>query len=178
MKSSVAVSIVVFAILGTHAGWAGDNVWTSLGPDGGSISALVIDPQNTRTVYAATGSGVFKTTDGGASWSQASAGLPGPFVVTLVIDPQNTSTLYAWGSLDGVSVYKSTDGGTSWIPAGSGLPGYGVDLLELPGLVIDPQDSQTLYATAGKVYKTTDGGESWTQANSGLPSYSSTISLA
>jgi photosystem II stability/assembly factor-like uncharacterized protein len=101
---------------------------------------------------------VFKTTDGGTSWKQASAGLPGPFVVTLVIDPQNTSTLYAWIAFYGVSVFKSTDGGTSWSPAGSGLPPFGVDLLEAPGLVIDPQHSETLYATAGKVYKTTDGG--------------------
>ena len=113
-----AVWIAMLAILGARTAWAGDNVWTSLGPDGGSISALVIDPQNTGTVYAATGNGVFKTTDGGTSWSQASAGLPGPFVVTLVIDPQNTSTLYAWTN----SVFKSTDGGTSWNPARSGLP--------------------------------------------------------
>ena len=61
------------------------------------------------------GNGVFKTTDGGASWSQASAGLPGPFVVTLVMDPQNTSTLYALINFYGV--FKTTDGGTSWIPA-------------------------------------------------------------
>src|SRR5437588_6129500 len=84
-----AVCIAMLAGLGPRPVWAGENVWTSLGPDGGSISALVIDPQNTRTVYAATGNGVFKTTDGGASWKQADAGLHGPFVVTLVIDPQN-----------------------------------------------------------------------------------------
>jgi hypothetical protein len=153
-KSKVAVWIWLLAIFGAHMVWAGENVWTSLGPDGGAVSALVIDPQNTSTVYAGTGNGVFKSTDGGASWRAVSAGLPGPFVASLVIDPQNTTTLYAWINYYGV--FKTTNGGTSWIPAGSGLPAYYVDLLELPGLVIDPQDSETLYAAAGAVYKTID----------------------
>jgi hypothetical protein len=49
--SRAAVWITMLAMFGTRTVWAGDHVWTSLGPDGGSISALVIDPQNTRTVY-------------------------------------------------------------------------------------------------------------------------------
>src|SRR5437764_134751 len=141
MKSSVAVSIVVFAILGTHAGWAGDNVWTSLGPDGGSISALVIDPQNTRTVYAATGSGVFKTTDGGASWSQASA-LNERIVQTLLIDPQNSRTLYA--GTRNYGVLKSTDAGASWVNSGLGFP-------RILGLALDPQSPSTMYAVLSSV---------------------------
>ena len=117
----------------------------------------MIDPQNKGTLYAATqGNGVFKTTNGGANWSQASADLPGPFVVTLVMNPQNTSTLYALMNYYGV--YKSTDGGTSWYPVSSGLPGsFGVDLLELPTLVIDPQHPDTLY-TAPSYSDTEDDG--------------------
>jgi hypothetical protein len=122
MNSRVAVWIVIFAMLGTHTVWADHNVWTGRGPDGGEVSALVIDPQNTSTVYAATGNGVFKTTDGGASWRAASAGLPGPLVMNLVMDPQNTTTLYAL--INHYGVFKTTNGGTSWIPAGSGLPAY------------------------------------------------------
>src|SRR5947199_10587995 len=99
----VAVCIAMLAGLGTRPVWAGDNVWTSLGPDGGSISALVIDPQNTRTVYAATGSGVFKTTDGGASWSQASARQAGPVVATVVLAPYTTTIFSARRTFDGVS---------------------------------------------------------------------------
>jgi photosystem II stability/assembly factor-like uncharacterized protein len=159
------------AVPASGAAFARSQQWTSLGPDGGSISAIVIDPQNPPTVYAATqGNGVFKSADGGASWSSASDGLPGPFVITLVMNPQNTDTLYAL--MNGFGVYKTTDGGTNWNPARSGLPCcFGVDLLELPTLVIDPQHPDTLYTAPSYsgVYKTTDGGASWAAVNSGLP---------
>jgi len=45
------------------------NQWTSLGPEGGDVSVLVIDPVNTDTLYAGTGGGVFKSTDGGTKLS-------------------------------------------------------------------------------------------------------------
>ena len=45
---------------------AGTNVWTSIGPDGGRIQAIAVDPQNPDTVYAVAGGAVFKTTDGAA----------------------------------------------------------------------------------------------------------------
>src|SRR5437763_3475610 len=163
MNSRVAVWIVVFAIFATGSVWAGDNVWTSLGPDGGSISSLVIDPQNTSTVYAGTqGNGVLKSLDGGTSWNQASMGFPGTWVMALAIDPQNSRTLYA--SVFGHGVFKSTDGGASWNAARAGLPTY--DAIDgygfVPILVIDPQHPDTVYAaigddaSTGGVYKTTD----------------------
>jgi photosystem II stability/assembly factor-like uncharacterized protein len=171
-------SAPIAAVPTSGAALARSHQWTSLGPDGGSISAVVIDPQNPRTVYAATqGNGVFKSADGGASWSSASDGLPGPFVITLVMNPQNTNTLYAL--MNGYGVYKTTDGGTNWNPAGSGLPPccFGVDLLELPTLVIDPQHPDTLYTAPSYsgVYKTTDGGANWVAVNSGLPGNSGNI---
>ena len=46
------------------------NVWTSLGPEGGNIIALAIDPATPTTLYAGTGAGgVFKSTTGGSSWT-------------------------------------------------------------------------------------------------------------
>src|SRR5262245_58144615 len=49
---------------------AGDNVWTSSGPEGRSVLALALAPTTPTTVYAGTAdSGVFKSTDGGRSWS-------------------------------------------------------------------------------------------------------------
>ncbi|WP_347244981.1 hypothetical protein, partial [Thermogutta sp.] len=49
---------------------AGSLVWRSIGPEGGSIYALAIDPATPGTLYAGTyGGGVFKSTNGGASWS-------------------------------------------------------------------------------------------------------------
>lgn len=178
----IPVALLAWAISVNAAESARSHQWTSLGPAGGSISAVVIDPQNPRIVYAATqGNGVFKSADAGASWSSASDGLPGPFVITLVTNPQNTNTLYAL--MNGYGVYKTTDGGTNWNPAHSGLPTccFAVDLLELPTLVIDPQHPDTLYTAPSYsgVYKTTDGGASWVAVNSGLPGNSdNTTSLA
>ena len=58
---------------------AGDNAWTRIGPEGGAIGALAVDPQNLNTIYAApmTGStgAVFKSTDGGSTW-MSTAPLP------------------------------------------------------------------------------------------------------
>jgi hypothetical protein len=74
---------------------AGISQWTNIGPDGGSVYALAIDPQNALTVYASTGRGLFKSTDGGDSWRATTPGMPNDSALTLAIDPQNPSTLYA-----------------------------------------------------------------------------------
>jgi photosystem II stability/assembly factor-like uncharacterized protein len=61
-----------------------------------TVSTLAVDPQNPRTVYAGTyGRGVFKTTDGGTSWSAVNSGLTTLSVNSLAIDPQNPNTIYA-----------------------------------------------------------------------------------
>jgi photosystem II stability/assembly factor-like uncharacterized protein len=71
-------------------------------PDGAYISQLLIDPDDTNTVYSA-GRGVFKTTDGGASWNRIGSGLPESSVVTgLAIREEGTKTLYAGLSSSGV----------------------------------------------------------------------------
>jgi photosystem II stability/assembly factor-like uncharacterized protein len=132
------------------------------------VTALVIDPRNTSTVFAwVGGNGVFKSTDGGASWSAASSGLPAqPFGLSfLAIDPQAPSTLYAGKS--GIGVFKSTDGGATWNSVNSGLPN---NFNGASFLAIDPETPGTVYAaTGGGVFKTADGGASWSAASSGLP---------
>src|SRR5262249_46741982 len=49
---------------------AGAGEWAPIGPDGGNIDALAVDPQDSNTVYASAASGVFKSTDGGMSWAR------------------------------------------------------------------------------------------------------------
>ncbi len=118
-----------------------------------SIQALAIDPHNPTTLYAGTyGSGVFKSTDGGASWG--TTGLTNAYISALAIDPVTPTTLYAGMYAGGV--FKSTDGGASW--NASGLTGSGV-----LSLAIDPLTPATLYAGdwGSFVYKSTDGGVSW-----------------
>ena len=72
--------------------------------------AIAIDPITPTTLYAGTGAGVFKSTNGGETWSLTDAGPPN--VLALAIDPITPSTLYAGTSRAGV--FKSTDAGATW----------------------------------------------------------------
>jgi len=124
---------------------AGTNVWTSNGPEGGTIHALAIDPVTPATLYAGTsGGGVFKSTNGGGNWSAANTGLTNTDVLALAIDPATPATLYA-GILGG-GVFKSTNGGGNWSAVNTGLTNAFVR-----ALAIDPATPATLYAG-------TDGG--------------------
>jgi photosystem II stability/assembly factor-like uncharacterized protein len=121
----------------------------------GYVYALAVDRRDRDIVYAGTWEkGVFKTTDGGASWR--SIGLEA--VSPLALDPRDPETIYAGavGGLGPTGVFKSSDGGASWHLVG--LQGTTVGALAL-----DPQHPETIYAgTDGKgVFKTTDGGASW-----------------
>src|SRR5688572_29335982 len=97
---------------------AQDDIWTSGGPYGGAITALVSDSESPGTLYAAAachgifaGNGVYKTIDGGDTWHAVSKGLTDTCVSALAIDSQTPTTLYA-GTRGGV--FKSVDGGTTW----------------------------------------------------------------
>ncbi len=144
--------------------------WSPLGPDGGTVTALAVDPVDSRIVYAATqkGEGVFKSRDGGETWSPSGAGLPkipGNSVFCLAIDPRRPRILYA-GTLN-FGIYKSTDGGASWSPSQRGL---NANLLGVSALAIDPRAPDTVFAGTGVgVFKTTDGGANWKLRNGGLP---------
>jgi ligand-binding sensor domain-containing protein len=146
---------------------AGANEWTGIGPDGGSISALVTDPQTHSTLYAITPAGsLFKSINSGSGWSPINNGLTNAGVLTtvktLAIDPSNPSTLYAGTYLNGV--FKSSNGGGTWSQANTGLATTLVN-----ALTIDPTNPSILYAgTQTGVYKSTDGGGNWSLASTGL----------
>jgi CSLREA domain-containing protein len=157
---------------------AGINVWTGNGPTGGVVHFLTIDPLTPTTLYAGVGTfaepyiaAVFKSTDGGITWVSRNAGLPATAagVTVLAIDPVTATTLYA-GAYGGV--FKSTDAGASWGASSAGLPPFA----QVPALVIDPLNPNTLYASAGAVFKSTDAGLSWKASNSGLAD--SSVALA
>src|SRR5262249_20651186 len=86
-------------------------------------------PPHSRGVYAGlvmrcagpvpcVSGGVFKTTDGGASWSGANSGLPGYGVTAIVIDPQNAGTIYA-GTIAATPTGPFTSDGGKGIPVSS-----------------------------------------------------------
>lgn len=140
----------------------------SLGPDGGHVSRLVYDPVNPNIVYAGTwGSGMYRSSDGGATWRVINNGLDNLYINSLAIDPVQPQTIYAGTFHSGV--YKSTNGGERWQPTGPGLNAEAV----VYTLVIDPLHPNILYAGTrgntdappwgGGVFKSVDGGASWQQ---------------
>lgn len=132
--------------------------------------ALSIDPTTPTTLYASMNTGVFKSTDGGATWTASSQGLGEASVLKLVIDPTTSTTLYAVAGSSGL--FKSTDGGAHWaivLPGSSNVP--------LLSLAIDPQTTTTLYVgTNGNgILKSTDGGMTWTALTSSFPTSESRV---
>jgi len=172
--------LVLFSISQAGTVSAGINVWTSNGPEGGSIRALAIDPATPSTLYAGTDNyvigshGVFKSTNGGGNWTPVNTGLTNAHVSALAIDPATPSTLYAGTHGDGV--FKSTNGGGNWTPVNAGLTNPYVS-----ALAIDPATPDTLYAgtvyPGGGVFKSTNGGGNWTPVNTGLTNPSETASV-
>jgi len=140
----------------------GGGSWSSLGLISAGIVALAIDPINTATIYVGA-VGVFKSTDGGATWNPSSVGLPTSVAAnSLAIDPLNPSIIYAGLSFPGI--FKSIDGGATWTSASVGLTSSGIF-----ALAIDPIDPMTLYmANNDGVFKTTNGGSSWVPLSTSL----------
>ncbi len=81
-------------------------------PTSTSARAIVIDPQQPKRVYAASQSGMFRSDDGGATWSTASQGLGETGLVSLAIDPWQPSRLFSLARSG--AVYLSEDGADSW----------------------------------------------------------------
>jgi photosystem II stability/assembly factor-like uncharacterized protein len=144
---------------------AQSNQWTNLGPEGGSVLSIVVDPQDSSIVYAATRVGLFKSHNHGANW--AISGLIGYVVDRLAVDPHDSNTIYA--STNGhtdqdtspSNLFKSSDGGRTWSQ---------LDLGGFEEMAFDPFKLETVYAAYlgwGGVLKSTDGGHSWSET--GLP---------
>jgi len=103
----------------------GSATWNNAGLTNTAVTVLVIDPFDPNTLYAATQGiyttprgfrGVFKSVDGGASWTPANSGLDGlaqtgVIVAAMAVDPNHRGTLYAATSGDGV--YKTADWGAT-----------------------------------------------------------------
>lgn len=157
----VTLGWIVLAFTGPAAG----ETWRGLGPEGGQVRDLAIRPGASGTIYAACQmGGVYRSTDGGASWLAANAGTTlVSEVECLALDPQDNAVLYS-GTL-GSGVRKSTDGGATWNSTGSGL----VDK-SIYALAVDPHDSRILYTGCwGGLSKSTNGGGSWASAGAALP---------
>ena len=143
--------------------------WTEFRISGGDVYTFAFHPKDSKIIWAGGSngrSGLWRTSDGGASWRQIGTGLPESNTPRkILVDPWQPDTLYM--SVVRGGGYKSTDGGQTWKPLGGGLPQD-----ELESLTMHPTSPQTLYAGSKKgLFKTTNGGESWSRMGGGLPYY-------
>ncbi len=186
----------------------GDGVYKSL--DGGQnwenvglgesehIGMIVVDPRDSNVVYVAAQGplwnsggdrGVYKTTDGGATWERVLHVSDDTGANEIHMDPRNPDVLYAssyqrrrhvYTLVNGgpeSAIYKSTDAGATWRKLTEGLPEADMGKI---GMDISPADPDVVYAVIeaqrkkGGFFRSTDRGESWSKMSdyvSGSPQY-------
>lgn len=185
-------------VSGRHVGWGsgvyksldGGKSWTNLGlADSQHISKILIDPRDSNVVFVAAEGplwapggdrGVYKSTDGGASWQAALEIDENTGVTDIEFHPTNPDVIYAaayerrrhvWGLMAGGpngGIYKSTDGGESWDRKTRGLPEGDVGKI---GLAVTAANPGLVYATIEAddknkgFYRSSDFGESWAKQN-------------
>ena len=154
---------VVWESLDAGSSWA---VLSNIS-EGGNI--LFADWCGSACIWAAVNqAGMFRSDDGGRTWTNRSAGLNTDFAFAeAAAHPSDPDTAYAAMS-DGSGVWKTINGGTAWLPINSGLPTGGGRSYEAFGLA--PSSPSTLYAgnsaDAGNAWVSVDAGNTWIQTAS------------
>lgn len=171
---------------GVYRSRDGGQSWQNMGlKESEHIGRIVVHPKDSNTVWVAAQGplwsaggdrGVFKTTDGGATWKRVLFVSHDTGANEVHLDPRDPNTLYAtayqrrrhvWTLVDGgpeSAIYKSTDGGETWRKINKGLPD--VDLGRI-GLAISPANPDIVYAIVeaaedkSGVFRSTDRGETW-----------------
>ncbi len=178
--------------IGVFKSTDGGKTWKNMGlRDTHHIGRIVIHPTDPDIAYvAALGHlwgpnkerGLFKTTDGGKTWSNTKFIDENTGFVDVAIDPENPDTLYAaayqrrrrgWGfngGGPGSGLYKTTDGGESWIRLSEGLPDGDIGRI---GLDIYRKNPNIVYALVehkrGGIFRSEDKGFSWKKMSSTNP---------
>ncbi|MGF1543495.1 MAG: glycosyl hydrolase [Parvularculaceae bacterium] len=171
---------------GVYRSRDGGASWENLGlKDSEHISKIIVHPEDPDTVFVAAQGplwskggerGLFKTTDGGATWSNVLSKGEWTGVTDLLMDPRNPDVLYAatWQRHRTVAAYMgggpesgihvSRDGGASWSELTNGLPEGNMGKI---GLAMSPQKPDVLYAASelnrlkGGVWRTSTRGANW-----------------
>jgi hypothetical protein len=162
-----------------------------------SIGCITLDPSNSHTVWVGTGEnnnqrsvaygdGVYKSTDGGSSWTNV--GLKASEHIGMIaVHPKNSNIVWVaaygplWSSGGERGIYKTTDGGTTWRRVLNVSEHTGFNEVHL-----DPRNPNVLFATAHQrrrhvhtyvsggpesgLWKSEDGGETWSEVKNGIPS--------
>lgn len=166
--------------------------WKSVGLENTRhIPRLRVHPTDHNIVYTAVmgdiykpakDRGIYKSTDGGASWKKVLFVNDQAGAVDLTFDPNNPRILYAstWrvqrtpyslsSGGDGSALWKSTDSGETWVEI-SKNEGFPKDTLGIIGVSVSPKNSDRVWAIVenkekGGLYRSDDGGKKWTLVNS------------
>ena len=175
---------------GVYKSVDGGKSWKNMGlKDSRHIGAVIVNPKNPNIVFvAALGHaygpneerGVFRSSDGGATWQKVLYKDEKTGSIDVVFDPNNPNTLFAamwqvvrtpWslnsGGGGGSGLYRSTDGGSTW----NHLEGHGLPsgLMGRIGVTVSAADSNRVYAMVeskeGGLYRSDDGGDNWIRIN-------------
>ncbi|MFO0850133.1 MAG: FlgD immunoglobulin-like domain containing protein [Gemmataceae bacterium] len=176
---------------GVYKSTDGGRTWTHLGLKASEhIAKIVVHPTESDTVFVASQGplwsaggdrGLYKTTDGGKTWSRILETDEHTGVTDFVIDPKNPDVIVAATHQrrrhvftiihggPGSAIHRTEDGGKTWTKITAGLP-KDVDLGRI-GLASAPSDPKTLYATVeaakgqGGIHRSTDFGKTWEKRN-------------
>ena len=145
--------------------------WTQLGniSGGADILYLTAAPSNSLVLYAATSVNLYKTVNGGISWSAITSGLPAGVAQITRMTVDNTDATNIFVTFSGYSatnkVFSSTDGGLSWVNISTGLPNLPVNCVIYAN---NSNDAIYVGTDVGVFYR--DGSmSSWTPYMTGLP---------
>ncbi|MEZ4909148.1 MAG: hypothetical protein R2771_16235 [Saprospiraceae bacterium] len=144
----------------------------------GRVNAIAFDPTNQDIFWiGAPSGGLWKTEDGGITYTSNTDQMPTLGVSSILIDPNTPNTMYI-GSGDrdasaapGLGVFKSTDGGTNWTQSNTGMGNRTVGKM-----IMNPSNSAIIIAaTSNGIYKTIDYGNNWTLKSSNNNNYKDII---
>ncbi len=180
---------------GVYRSTDGGSSWTKMGLENSEhIAKIWIDPRDSKRVLVASQGplwsdggdrGLFRSTDGGGTWTKVLGGGPATGVTDLVVDPGNPDVMYAatyqrrrhvWTLINGGpegGIHKSTDGGTTWTQLKKGLPKGDIGRI---GLALAAGKPWIVYATVEAAldgsgfYRSTDAGASWEKRSSTIAS--------
>jgi len=148
----------------------GGKDWTrhSISSLQGTVFSLVVNPAKSNVVFACGEHFVndklyckiYKSSDGGNSWSDVSSGLYGSSINSVAIAPLSPNIVYAGGA---GGVFKSTNDGLSWTVLNTGFQ-------NVCSIIVHPKSRLVIYAATENdgVFISSDGGETWESLSDGL----------
>jgi photosystem II stability/assembly factor-like uncharacterized protein len=164
MRQAIRTIFILLSVLLLPAALVAEQSWQPVGPDGGTVRSLAIDPKNPDRIFLGTSAGnLYLSSDGGASWARfARPGNSAEMVLDhIAIDPADSRNMFvaAWNAQlpnsDG-DLFRSKDGGKSWeIVAdlhGKSLRALSIAAANPKVLVVGALDG---------IYRSHDGGQVW-----------------